>query len=220
MKKKLLNVIAFSFIGIASYAQVQLDNTGSLLSFNKSPEFIENVAGSQYETEGFKSAHVNEGTQSFLIRYNNYKDLMEYKKDAKTILELIPEHNKTIKFSDGELYILKTYPIDKKETKEGYLKIIEQGDKVSLYSSTRVKYNKGTKAQNSYDTDRPSTFSKEKTKYFLEVDGKIQNISKAKDVRKILESKDDEIKNYLKKNDVELDEASANHFIKFLNSIL
>lgn len=217
MKKNLLYILGFSILPMIGMAQAQAGLDGNVMIFKNRDVKIESVAGSQYFSEAFGSAKVNDMTEYFNLRYNNYKDMMEYQKSANEILELNPEQYSTIKFANGHEYYFKSYTNAKNAQTKGYLKLIQSKNNVAIYSSERVMYKPAEKSKSSYDTDKEAQFVKEKKTFFLEVDGKIQQISKAKDIQKFFTSKENELKDYFKKNKIDFDnENQLKQLVSFL----
>ena len=216
--KKILYTLLLVISGSAmSYAQNYSGLEGNVLIFKRNDIKPENVMGSQYLYDKFSNAFVNDGTQYFKIRYNNFTGLMEYEKGPNDLLELTPESNAKIVFADGTTYLYKTYFINKKETSNGYLKVIASSGSVHYYSVDRVIYSPMVKAANNYESDKPAEFKKEKTAYFIEVNDAIVPVSKVKDIQNLFPSKEKDIKEYLKNNKVSLDNPyQMKAFIEFL----
>lgn len=220
MKKNLLYFLGFSILPMISSAQSQAGLEGNIMIFKNRDVKIESVAGSQYFNEYFGIANVNDMSENFNLRYNNYKDIMEYQKNANEILELNPEQYSTIMFANGHNYFFKSYINSKDLQTKGYLKLIDSKNNIAIYSSERVTYKPAEKSKSSYDTDKQAQFVKEKKTFFLETDGKIQQISKTKDIQKIFSSKENELKEYFKKNKIDFDnENQLKQLITFLNTL-
>src|SRR5690606_21382040 len=108
-------------------------SSGALIGIvNSTPDKIK-TRGSEYVDESFREATVNDGSQYFDLRYNNYTGFFEYKKSATETISLSKESNTAFSFKDGRTYLLKKYKVNKIE-KEDYLELVGKKDsKVNIY---------------------------------------------------------------------------------------
>src|SRR5690606_35781543 len=155
--KKIVFIMSFGLIGFFSNAQMTLQSGDGTLTFRKSEEFNEAaVAGSRYLNEQYQNTKVNKGTQDFLIRYNAYNDVMEYKNGAD-VLELIKDKNTHFIFQDGTVYELFTYNLDGKSYERYHQVLVDnKNSKISKFQSIRLL--PAQKATNSYESDTQATF--------------------------------------------------------------
>lgn len=201
MKKIFLGLafIAFSF---TSEAQIMSFSENSQIAFRKSPDFKDaNTAGSKYFSEEFSNAKVNKGSELFLIRYNAYSDLMEYK-NGKDLLDLIKEKNVHFIFQDGSIYELMNYSLDGKDYSRYHQILFEKGDmKVSKFKSIKLIPSK--KAANSYEKDTQATYKENKDVYFVTYNNQtIEFDGKSKTLEKLIPGKAAEIKQFFKENKI------------------
>lgn len=214
--KKVIFILSFGLVGLVSNAQMTLQSGDGTLTFRKSAEFDDAaVAGSRYLNENYLNAKVNKGTQDFLIRYNAYSDVMEYKNGAD-VLELIKDKNTHFTFQDGTTYELFTYNLDGKSYERYHQVLVEnKNGKVSKFQS--IKLMPAQKATNSYEKDTQATYRANKDVYFLtynnqtfEFDGKQKNLVK------IIPFKEDAIKKFYKENKIKENDADmikVGHFL-------
>lgn len=197
--RKVFLISAFLGFALSGNAQVTLQGAESLgtLTFRKSPEFKdESILGSKYITEEFQYAKVNNGTDSFLIRYNAHRDVMEYK-SANEILELIKEQNTHFIFSDGTVYELLSSPSSGNQ----YHKILSDKKDIKLSKHSSIKLEQAKPAINSYDTDSPASFKRNRDVYYITINGKTTEFDgKQRSVRALFPNKNSEIKNFFKNN--------------------
>lgn len=220
MNKKIVLAFFIGFMSFSTHAQVNIAREGGMMIFRKSEKSVETIDGSQYTNDKYGSAKVNEGSEYHNIRYNNYKDVMEYENEKKEILELIPDKNVIIEFANGNNFYYKTFKNSNKEENSGYLLLISSSENVNFYSSNRIKYKPGKKASNSYERDSSPTFYADKTTYFIEIKGQVYQVSKTKDVEKLFPNKSAEVKKYFKENGTDFSkENEVKKMIAFLNSI-
>ena len=221
MNKKIVLAFFIGFMSFSSQAQAVMGNDNNTLLFKKSDRSTETIDGSQYTNDKYGSAKVNEGSEYYNIRYNNYKDVMEYENNKKEILELIPDKNIVIEFANGKNYYYKSYKNLKNEEISGYLSLISSSENVNFYSSNRIKYRPGKKASNSYERDSSPAFYADKTTYFIEIKGQVYQVSKTKDIEKMFQNKSSEVKKYFKDNGTNFSkENEIKKMIAFLNTIV
>ncbi len=200
--KKVLFILSIGICSLTANAQVQLSDGGSMLTFRKSPDFNDaNITGSKYLNDAYENAKVNKGEQQFLIRYNAYSDMMEYK-NGSDVLELIKEKNTHFVFQDGSVYELFSYQT-KGGAVERYHKVLADNKNVKISKYQSIKLNPAKKAANSYDRDTQASYSANSEVYFIthnnttfEFDGK------QKTLEKLMPEKADAIKAFYKNNKI------------------
>ena len=208
--------MSFGLIGFFSNAQMTLQSGDGTLTFRKSEEFTEAaVAGSRYLNEQYQNTKVNKGTQDFLIRYNAYNDVMEYKNGAD-VLELIKDKNTHFIFQDGTVYELFTYNLDGKSYERYHQVLVDnKNSKISKFQSIRLL--PAQKATNSYESDTQATFKSNKEIYFLTYNGQtLEFDGKQKTLEKIIPSKKDAIKKFYKENRIRENDADMIRVGQFL----
>ena len=208
--------MSFGLIGFFSNAQMTLQSGDGTLTFRKSEEFNEAaVAGSRYLNEQYQNTKVNKGTQDFLIRYNAYNDVMEYKNGAD-VLELIKDKNTHFIFQDGTVYELFTYNLDGKSYERYHQVLVDnKNSKISKFQSIRLL--PAQKATNSYESDTQATFKSNKEIYFLTYNGQtLEFDGKQKTLEKIIPSKKDAIKKFYKENRIRENDADMIRVGQFL----
>lgn len=217
--KKIVFIISFGLIGFISNAQTTLQGGDFSLTFRKSTEFNdETVAGSRYLKEEYQNTKVNKGTQDFLIRYNAYNDVMEYKNGAD-VLELIKDKNTHFIFQDGTVYELFTYNLDGKSHERYHQVLIDnKNSKISKFQS--VKLLPAQKATNSYESDTQAAFKSNKEVYFLTYNGQTHEFDgKQKTLLKIIPSQSDAIKKFYKENRIRENDADMIKLGQFISTL-
>lgn len=195
-----------AFLGLSLYGntQVTLQGDGSFgtLVFRKSPEFDDaSITGSKYLNEEFSQAKVNKGTENFLIRYNAYSDIMEYK-NGSDLLELIKEQNTHFQFDNGEIYELLTYNV-KGSSVSRYHQILTDQNNVKVSKFKSIKLEEAKAAANSYDTATPASYKQNRDSYFITVNDQTTEFDgKRKSAERLFPSKSSEIKKFYKENKI------------------
>ncbi len=217
--KKAIFILSIGILSITANAQVNISEGAGMLSFRKSPEFNDaNTAGSKYISEAYQNAKVNKGDQNFLIRYNAYRDMMEYKNGAD-VLELIKEKNTHFEFQDGTVYELFSYNLNN-STVDRYHKVLVENKNAKISKFESVKLLPGKQASNSYESDTQASYKLNSGVYFLtynnqtfEFDGKQKNLEK------IIPGKTDAIKAFYKQNKIKENDTDMIKLGNFLATI-
>lgn len=218
--KKIFFIAAFVICSLNAEAQMTLQGGGTtMLTFRKSNNFNDtNIAGSRYLNEQFNTAKVNKGTQDFMIRYNAYNDLMEYK-NGSDILELVKEQNTYFQFSNGEIIELLNYNIDGNDFSR-YHQILTNNGNVKVSKFRSIKLNPAKAASNSYDTGTDASFKPNKDVYFITYNNQtIEFDGKSKSLEKLIPSKESEIKKFFKENKIRENDADMIKVGNFLSGL-
>ncbi|WP_245985459.1 hypothetical protein [Epilithonimonas hominis] len=153
------------------------------------------------------------------LRYNAYDDEMEFQENATTYFTN-KEENLKINFPTlKKIYKTVNYSIDGK-SKFGYLVLLLDNPKYSLYKREKVELLKGEKSPSAYGKDANDYYSKQKDIYLIEKDKKFIKFPKNK--KEFLDEfnflSKDEFENYLKINNINFSkEDSLIKLIQFLN---
>ncbi len=221
--KKLIYIIPLIIISYTSHSQImiggELGSAGGMLNFKKSTEFNDaNTTGSKYLSDNFQNARVNKGEQNFLIRYNAYSDIMEYKNGAD-VLELIKEKNTHFIFQDGTVYELFSYNL-KSASLERYHKVLVENKNVKISKFESIKLIPAKKALNSYETDTQAAYKANKEVYFITYNNQtVEFDGKQKSLEKIIPGKADVIKAFYKENKIKENDSDMIKLGNFLATI-
>lgn len=196
----IITLFFFSFQGISQYAGQPASNMAgagaqnvngaaismlsSSLDKNRSKRFLsDEFVGSPYTNNSFTSGLVyydDENQGKIYYRYNAYNEEIEIK---QTYLEEDPikslNTNKaiSIKLENGNYLSFKTFIDKNKNTLNGYLTLLHNGDTYDLYKRTTVKFTEAQPAQNSFVKATPNRFT-HFTEYYIQKKGvnKIEEI--------------------------------------------
>jgi len=154
------------------------------------------------------------------MRYNAYADEIEIKKNPsdESYSALIKDPNIFVKiFKDIYVFV----PYEGSHEKGGYFNILEDGKTYDLYKKVTSTYREPQKAQTNYQKDSPPTFIKT-TKYYLVHDGTFLEMPSSKSkLLKMMSKKSDEIKSYIKQNNIDIDkEADMIKLVSYFDSLL
>lgn len=218
--KKAIFILTLGIFSITSNAQVSLQSSGEgTLLFRRSADFNDAaVTGSKYIMETFESAKVNNGTQDFMIRYNAYTDMMEYK-TGKDVLELIKEKNTHFVFQDGTVYELFKYEF-KNNVVERYHRVLVSNKNATISKYQSMKLVPASKASNSYESDTQATYKANKDVYFITYNNQTFEFDgRQKSLEKIISGKADAIKAFYKENKIKENDSDMIKLGNFLATL-
>lgn|SRR5690606_6384254 len=217
--KKAVFILSLGLFSLASNAQVTLQDGGSTLTFRKSADFNDAaIAGSKFLNENYQNAKVNKGSQDFLIRYNAYTDIMEYK-NGSDVLELIKEKNTHFAFQDGSVYELFTYNLGG-TSYERYHQVLVENKNVKISKFQSIKLIPAQKATNSYEKDTQASYKPNREVYFITYNNQTFEFDgKQKTLDKIIPGKADAIKKFYKENKIKENDTDMIKLGNFLATI-
>ena len=218
--KKVIFILSFGIFSIIANAQMTLQSGGEgTLTFRKSADFNDAaIAGSRYLTEQYQNTKVNKGTQNFLIRYNAYNDVMEYK-NGSDILELVKDKNTHFEFQNGAIYELFKYEFNNK-TVERYHRVLVSNKNATISKYQSIKLIPASKAANSYESDKQATYKENEEIFFLTYNNQTFEFDgKQKSLEKIISGKSDAIKAFYKQNKIKENDSDMIKLGNFLATI-
>ncbi|MBB6371684.1 hypothetical protein [Chryseobacterium shigense] len=152
------------------------------------------------------------------LRYNAYEDEMEFKKDDE-LFYTNKEDNVKIQFPDiGKIYESLTYTYDGK-TKSGYLVLLVDSPKFSLYKREKVELLKGEKSTNSFTKDANDYYAKDKDLYLITKDKKFFKFPKnSADAAEVFSVDKKELDSFVKFNKINFSkEPDMIKLVEFVN---
>ncbi len=180
-----------------------------------------NVEGSAYVNSAFlpsKVTGLNLVTPP--MRYNAFKDEIEFLKDEKTYYLTKSDSLEVILLGTSYKYL--EYQV-KEGDERGFLiqLYFNPNEKISLYKKEKVVYVEKAEAVSSYAEDRPARYKKEEDKFYIKVTDKIIFMpKKKKELLALFPNNGKEIEGFMKTNKISLDdERNLIDLTKFLNSL-
>ncbi len=228
MKKVILSSFAISiFSTLSTNAQVSMQQgsygNATTLSFTKRNNTeAASIVGNQYIDDKFASAHVNNGTTPFQIRFNPYNNIMEYNKDGE-ILNLTKGQNTVVEFlGTSAKYVLTSYKDKRGNENSEYMRFVYEGKKVNFLTLEKINLKPATKATNSYETDKQAEYIRAKDERYITLNNVTTEApSKVKELVKLIPSKEKEIKDFVKTNKTNFDrDTDLKKLGMYLDSIL
>lgn len=188
---------------------------------------LDKFQGSPYTSNTFAPTilkYNDEVVGNIYYRYNALNEEIEIKKTSsedEPYKALVKDKEVSLLINAKPLSF-KTFVTEKNETINGYLTLLQKGNKYDLYQRTLVKFTEGQPAQNSFVAAVPSRFTKF-TEYYFQKDGvnRIDQIpQKNKKLLKLIDaSKREDLKIFLKENNLNIkNEQDLAKVFDYLNS--
>ena len=233
MKKILLTgLCAFIMTGAFSQANNSnfdiysrtIDINQKSLAFGLTELEFDAIKGEAYANVNFMPGKIFQGDQlikdNVPMRYNAFADEVEIKKNnfEENYSALIKNPNIFVKLLN-DIYVF--VPFEGSNEKGGYFNVLSDGKNYDLYKKTTAIFREPKKAETNYERDAPPSFVKT-IKYYLVENGTFLEIPSNKSkVLKMMDSKKDEIKRFIKANNINLDkEADMIKLVSYFDSLL
>lgn len=177
----------------------------------------EEISGSPYSDPIFKNAEISKIYHNVLVRYNYFKDEIEFKNDKTGEIMIIPKDDKfkTIEILSPKQKIVL---LNLNGEQYGYYYELVYGN-YSLYKKTKVNFIDAKPATNPYRSDQPASFSKPLTSYYIVNGNKsIKNPKNQKDLIQQMPDKKEVLTSFFKENKIKFDkEEDMKKLVIFLN---
>ncbi len=233
MKKILILGLAF-ISAISSYSQAKnsnfdvysrtIDINQKSLAFGLTEAEFNSIKDEAYANSNFVLGKIFQEDKLIKddvpMRYNAFADEIEIKKNTsdERYSALIKDPNIFVKiFKDIYVFV----PYEGSNEKGGYFNVLSDGKTYDLYKKTTAIFREPQKARTNYEKDSPPTFVKTTT-YYLVQDGTFLEMPSSKSkVLKVMDKKGDEIKSYIKQNNIDIDkEADMIKLVSYFDSLL
>jgi len=219
---KSILLILFSWIGFFSLSQ----NTNVSISSGHSFNIIHDdtpatVSGTMYYNESFMQAKIDNDEEVVFLRYNAFRDEMEFKQGNDTYY-LVKDDNTIVNFfNNNKVYqYLKYVDVDKVE-KRGFLLKVVDGQK-SMYKSEKIILIPERPSTTGYEIPKPAEYKKGKEIFYIKIEEKTIVFPKnKKELLKTFPNKNKEISDFLKANKISFsNESDLIKLTKFLNTTI
>lgn len=219
-KKILLSLLSVSSILTFSQQTLSINQvTGSQAVFNAGSDSksfkYEDISGSPYFDKKFHEAKIADNYEKISVRYNSYKDEVEFQKDGSPLV--LP---KEAKFSRIEITSPKQTLVllETSDELNGYFFELVNG-KISLYKKIKTKFIDYIPAPNGYTTDKPASFKTLDPIYYIKTEkGFIKKPKNQKDIIEQFPDKKEALTAFFKSNKIKFDkEEDLIKLVTFLN---
>jgi hypothetical protein len=178
------------------------------------------VKGSPYLDEAYVDAEIlfATNTRKVPVRYNAYKDLMEYQQNGQALVLDPAPTIKAVRMGDVR-FVVEKYEEGGK-VKSGYFTLLDTG-KVNLYARKEVKFVAAKKGGAMDGSDAPAEFRRNPDLFYFKVgDGSLIEIKNIKTMIAAFPDKQDELTQYAKKGKISpRDEEELRQLVKFYNEL-
>lgn len=218
MKK--LSIISTAFFAFAPFI-ITAQDTG----VNRTPvhtggnqittmrEKSQPATGSMFLNERYMPAKLSDEQNTVLLRYNAYSDFFEMSTPQTGEVKTLPKDpNMTITFvSNNESYAYVNYKTEDGEAISGYLNIIADNPNVKIYKRERIYLQPESFPNNSYQSYKAANYKQANDEFYVKIKDKdaVFFSAKKKDLAKLVPGKEKELKDFVKKNKIDLDKESG-----------
>lgn len=207
----MIKEITIFFLFLSSIVSSQVDrqsylNIQNIRTLDVAAETT--ALGSPFVKEQFATAKLNGFKDKvFSARYNAYLDELQIKTETKTIA-LDPEADYKVLFlDDNKVYQTFTYTSKSGKKTRGFLVVLNETTSTKLLIKETVSFQEKKPARNSYEKDKPATFTRQKNDYYVMFDKTITYLpTRKKDILKKFPDKSNAIKHFLKAQNISLNE--------------
>jgi hypothetical protein len=179
------------------------------------------VKGTPYLDEAFVSGTIlfANNKRNVPLRYNAYKDLMEFQADGQA--RVLDPSTTIKKVNFGETtFVVEKYTNDKGIVKYGYFTLLDTG-KVCLFSKKSVKFTPGLKGRALDGGDQPAEYRRNPDEFYFKVaGGQMIEVKNIKTMVAAFPDKQDELLTFAKKEKISpRDEKELIKLVKYYNSL-
>ncbi len=219
--KKLITLALLIFSTVATFAQSAksqydfysrtIDINQKSLAFGLTEAEFDVIKDEAYANPSFVNGNIYQEDQLIKsgvpMRYNAFADEIEIKKNAsdEAYGALVKDPSIFVKMGQ-DLYVF--IPYQGSNEKGGYFNVLTDGKTYDLYKKVTAEFREPKKAQSTYGRDTPPSFQKTTT-YYLVQDGTFLKMPSSKSkILKMMDSKKKEMKDFVKKNKLDLGKES------------
>lgn len=201
MKKLILSLTLLLAISNYSYAQTSPPSEEDSEVFLKqnqpklAPEF-KRIAKKMYESEEYKPAKVDDINKVFKLRYNIYKDQMEYTKSGKLYF-LKKQVGRMVSFTN----LNTKYQVYEIDGKRKFFVVHNEGNN-RLLTKSIVQFQEARQAEDSFQQSSRADFKRERDQIYFAFNNTspVKVPSSKKKFFALFGDKESAIKTYMKKN--------------------
>jgi hypothetical protein len=179
-----------------------------------------NVKGTPYLDDTYVTGEIAfaNNTRTVPVRYNVYRDLMEYQQNGQALVLDPTTTIKRVSLGD-ETFVVEKYNADGKVV-PGYFALLDTG-KVALYSRKGVKFVPARKGAAMDGSDQPAEFKRTPDTFYFKIGtGNLQEIRNMKTFIAALPDKQEEMTQFVKKEKISArNEEEIRKLIKYYNEL-
>lgn len=178
------------------------------------------IQGSPYHDKNFYKAKVSDNHEEVSVRYNNFRDEIEFQKESKILV--LPKENTFSRIeikSPKQTFILLNTNDDLNDDLNGYFIELING-KYSLYKKEKIIFKDAVPAANSYASGKPASFKKLPSAYYIRTEHGtfIKKPKNQKDIIVQFPDKKERLNDFIKSNKIKFDkDEDLIKLVNFLN---
>tara|TARA_R110001606_G_C15261444_1_gene638490 strand:- start:125 stop:817 length:693 start_codon:yes stop_codon:yes gene_type:complete len=178
-------------------------------------EILNSITPKMYLSPEYLSAKIDGNSELFKLKYNIFTDEMEFEKDGK-VYTLEKEIGQKIYFKNSSNY----FQVVNFNGKLQYFEVLDNRN-VKLLVRKIVEFKKGKKQTSSYDKSIEPNFIRKSDKLYIKIDKEIFEVpSKNEDFFSFLQNKPSNIKDFMKRNKLNVNNRKdLLKIVNYLNSI-
>jgi len=205
MKKQINKItIGLVFLSLLSLVNAQtIDMTAERTLMSKDASVPVKAEGSPYISDSFMLARISSyGNKIFNARFNAFNNEMEVSIEDNKVIALDNKVDFEVIFTaENKIYRTVTYLDDNATSKRGFLVVLFENDKYSLFKEERITFNEKVEARTSYDKAKPASYNRIDDLYFIKLEDKITFLpQRKKDFLQRFSKHEKELKSYMKNN--------------------
>lgn len=226
MKKLVIGI--FCLIGFVGFSQSTVVTISSGHGFNMIPDDApETTIGSMYFSSAYAPAKIDDNDEVVILRYNAYKDEMEFEQDGNTYYLIKSDNVRINFFHHNKVYQYTSFLDANKVAHRGFLiELLVNNEKtskeiLSLYKRENITYIPARPTTTGYEASKSAEYKKSKDAFFIKKGDEIVAFPKnRRELRKMFPDKSSQISNFLKENNVSFSkEEDLITLTKFLNNL-
>ncbi|WP_294250916.1 hypothetical protein [uncultured Chryseobacterium sp.] len=175
----------------------------------------DDIMGSPYQNKSFLPAKISGSpNENVSVRYNNYKDEIEFKKNDEIFsLPKKAEYSRIEVISTRQIIVL----LNISDETNGYFYELVKGNN-SLYKKSKTKFIDFVPASNGYTSDKPASFKTMDPEYYINIKNKFIKPKNQKEIIEQFPDKKESLTSFFKSNKIKFDkEEDLIKLVNFLN---
>ncbi len=159
----------------------------------------------------------------YSARYNAFINEMEVTLENAKVIALNPNSDYVVTFTTtNKVYKAVNYVDDNEVSKKGFLVLLSENEKCSLFKEERIKFYEKTVATTSYDKEIAAKYKRVDDNYYIKLGDKTTFLpQRKKDFLKLFPNEEKKLSTYMKKNKLNpKNEDELISVIKYLSTLI
>ncbi len=208
----------------AQQSNIQLDEVQSRMLVINDGNSKAKTNGSPYVNENFTPIRITQFKDKiYSARYNAFINEMEVTLENAKVIALNPNSDYVVTFTTtNKVYKAVNYVDDNEVSKKGFLVLLSENEKCSLFKEERIKFYEKTVATTSYDKEIAAKYKRVDDNYYIKLGDKTTFLpQRKKDFLKLFPNEEKKLSTYMKKNKLNpKNEDELISVIKYLSTLI